>query len=108
MQNNRVKNILKFVGILLLLAGFTFAIIGFSDFFKAFSNKEKPAFIWCMFLGLPLMGLGSGFSVFAFRREICSLSNDTSLDKCPTDAPEIIQENKCTCGEINDSSSHFC
>ena len=108
MQNNRVKNILKCVGIFLLLAGFTCTIIGFVDFFKAFSSNEIPSLIWCMFLGLPLMGLGSGFSMFAFRREIISSASENALDLLSTTLDNAQQNEKCKCGHENEPSALFC
>ena len=110
-QHDCIKTILKVVGVFLLLAGFVFTVIGFVDFFKALSNTEKPKLFWCMFLGLPLMGIGSGFSVFAFRREIATYAKEETLpvtENALSALSNALQGEKCECGQVNEDSAIFC
>ena len=103
MSNNRqytIKTILKFAGIFLLLAGFTATIVGCSDFFQALSTSQAPKLLWCMFIGLPLMGLGSGFSVFAFKKELTSAADETQLHSSTLYCP--------ACGKQYSESDAYC
>ena len=120
MKNNRVKIILKYSGIILLLAGFIFTIVGFVDFFNSVLEKAKPALLWCMFLGLPFMGLGSGFSFFAFKRELITSQETHQQKPCKNEEISINSQNTpssnknqlektCAyCGKILSSTDVYC
>lgn len=120
MKNNRVKTILKYCGIVLLLTGFILTIVGFIDFFNSVLEKAKPALLWCMFLGLPFMGLGSGFSFFAFKRELITSQEIHQQKPCENveisiDSQNIPHSNNnqlektCAyCGKILSSSDVYC
>ena len=72
MNNNhkKVRLIIRIIGVLILLTGITFTIIGAVSFFKSFKNIEAPDHFWCLMLGLPLMGIGSGLTLFGFSGNI--------------------------------------
>ena len=109
--HNRTKNILKIIGIALLLIGFTCMIVGFVDFFNAFTNMERPKLFWCLFIGLPLMGIGSGFSIFAFRREITTYTKQETLpvvEDTVSTLSNAINGQRCACGQMNEATSNFC
>lgn len=109
--HQRRKNILKIIGITLLLVGFTCMVIGFVDFIQALSSLENPKLFWCLFIGLPLMGIGSGFSVFAFRSEIATYAKEESLPVTVDAAFELsnaIHAQKCECGQMNKFEANFC
>lgn len=58
-HNQPIRTLLRFLGVVLLLAGVIFAIIGLVDFFAAFNgNSGPPTKFWCAFVGLPLIGIG--------------------------------------------------
>lgn len=115
----KAKKILKIVGILLLLGGVTLTGIGLVDFFSSMADGERPSLFWCAFLGLPMLGIGLGFTAFAFRREI---SNYVMSETAPVLnnaseqlAPALRNVSKavnngviCSCGEINDENAKFC
>ena len=45
-------------GWLALIPGCLFAAVGFIDFFSAFGGHGSPTKFWCIFVGLPLVGVG--------------------------------------------------
>lgn len=47
------------LGILLVVVGAIFSLIGFVDFFGAFGGNGIPTKFWCLFVGFPLLGIGS-------------------------------------------------
>ena len=109
--HQRRKNILKIIGVALLLVGFTCTVIGLVDFIQALSTSEKPKLFWCLFIGFPLMGIGSGFSVFAFRSEIAAHAKEESSPVAADAVSEpsnAIHTQKCECGQINKTEANFC
>jgi hypothetical protein len=40
------------------------------SFFSAFGTFEPPRLFWCMFVGIPLLGVGLGITKFAFLGSI--------------------------------------
>jgi len=51
-------------GILLVIVGGIFALIGLGSFFSSFGSFEPPRYFWCAFVGLPMVGIG--FSMLKF------------------------------------------
>jgi len=52
------RGLLRAGGILLVAAGLAFALVGALDFFGAFGHGGMPEKFWCLFVGLPLLGIG--------------------------------------------------
>jgi len=66
------RNILRFVGPILLVIGLILLIVGLVDFFRAFGGQSEPRLFWCFFIALPLLWLGfvlssAGFAGFVQR-----------------------------------------
>lgn len=67
-MKNKRKRILKIVGIILLLIGLALTAFGLYSFFSALSAKTSPKYFWCAGLGLPVLGLGFGFTLFSNKK----------------------------------------
>src|SRR5262245_33649233 len=58
-QHAEKRAMLRKVGLMLLVAGALFMLIGFVDFARAMSGYgHEPRLFWCFMLGLPLLWLG--------------------------------------------------
>lgn len=124
-QHEKTKKILKIVGVSLLVVGVIFAAVGFIDFFSAFGSNGMPTKFWCLFIGLPLLGIGGGITLFAYKREISRyvknesvpVANEASEDLSPAvrNIASAVKEGlssddgvRCACGEFNAAGSKFC
>jgi len=65
-QHNEARNALRVVGPSVLIVGILLTVIGLGSFFASFGTFGPPRYFWCVFLGLPLMGLGGAICKFAF------------------------------------------
>lgn len=60
-QNRPVRSGLRTLGFVLLPLGAIFALVGFVDFFGAFGGGGFPTKFWCLFVGMPMVGIGIAF-----------------------------------------------
>lgn len=125
-DHENTKKILKIAGGILLGIGAIFAIIGFIDFFTAIGEGGgMPQKFWCLFLGIPLCGVGGMLLSLGFKREIVRYSknevmpliNEASEEMKPAfqNVADAIRQgtdgkiNVCrTCGTANDAEAKFC
>jgi hypothetical protein len=63
------KPILKLVGFALFIVGLALTVFGVYDYITALIDKLAPKYFWCTGLGLPVLGLGFGFAVFAGKTQ---------------------------------------
>lgn len=64
--HDALRNTLRVVGPVILLAGLVFLFVGVVDFFRAFGGTEPPRLFWCAFLGIPLLGVGGALSSYGY------------------------------------------
>ena len=64
------RQLLRVLGFVLVATGGVFAVVGFVDFFGAFGGRQPPQKFWCLFVGLPLLGLGGALLKFGYVGEI--------------------------------------
>ena len=119
-QHKKNKLILRIVSILVLVAGLTLSIIGFSHF----GDFESDLFMLTM-LGLPCVALGIflllvsfGQSISRFvKNEHTPIINEYSKDVSPAirnyamAVKEGLGDNDgviCSCGNHNDKNNKFC
>ena len=57
---------LRMIGGVMCAIGAVFAIIGFGSFFSAFGGHGSPDKFWCIFVGMPLVGIGSQMLKFGY------------------------------------------
>jgi Double zinc ribbon len=57
-RHDEVRSILRTVGPAMAGIGLLFMVIGVSSFFSSMNSFEPPKYFWCMFVGMPLLGLG--------------------------------------------------
>jgi hypothetical protein len=66
-QHKQTRDFLRVIGPLVLGTGVVFALIGFGSFFSAFGSfSGPPRYFWCAFVGLPLIGVGTFITKFAY------------------------------------------
>lgn len=58
-HQNRVRTILRRGGLSLVAVGLLLTIVGALSFFMAFGGSEFPRFFWCVFVGMPLLFIGT-------------------------------------------------
>lgn len=121
-KHKRTKNILKVLGLLLLVTGIVFIVIGMADFFSSMGNFGQPKKFWCLFIGFPAAAIGGMLTTMGFRREIASYTmrestpvfNEAGKEIQPgvraiANAVKNSDKTICpTCGTENDKDSAFC
>ena len=65
-QGENVKQVLRFVGPVILGIGVILMIVGGVDFFSAFGTGRPPGRFWCFFLAIPALWLGFALSMGGF------------------------------------------
>lgn len=123
-KHEKVKKYLKIIGPILIGVGLIFAIIGFVDFFGSINSWGQPTKFWCLFLGIPLIGVGLMITLIAYQREVsrymknesAPIINETAEDIKPAvktfaSAVKSAKLDGCTCRECgaeNEPDSNFC
>ena len=119
-QHEKVKRILRIVGIVLLVAGAGCSVAGFVDIILSFRRMEMSTLFFLVIIGLPFMGLGLGLLLVSFHRELARYAknetvpviNEASKEITPairavTDA--VKGEKKCPhCGAVSTEDNAFC
>lgn len=75
-QHIGARAILRFVGPAMAVVGTLFMIMGLVDFFSAFGGMHQPDKFWCLFVGMPLLGIGLSISKFAYMGAIARYMAD--------------------------------
>jgi len=57
--HNKVRDLLRVAGPVVLGLGVLFMLIGFVSFVSAFNSTGHPRYFWCMFVGMPLLFFGT-------------------------------------------------
>lgn len=125
-KHEQNKRIFKILGFILLGVGAVFAIVGFADFFSSFNSMHgMPTRFWCLFVGLPCMGVGGMLLGLGYHREMTQyiekekapVVNEAAKDMTPAVKTVVsaVREGLsdddkriCTCGTENTSDSVFC
>jgi len=136
-RHEQTRGLLRKVGILLIVIGGTFLIVGIGSFFAAFGGMEPPRFFWCAFVGMPILFVGGvltsyGFMGSAMRysaQEMAPVGKDTfnymadgTKDSVKTLASAIgeglragsapaqgAERVRChKCNRVNDADAKFC
>jgi len=125
-NHENTKKILKITGGVLLGIGAILAIVGFIDFFTTMGEGGgMPKRFWCLFLGLPLCGVGGALLSVGFRREIMRYGKNEAMPVINEASEELqpvfqnvaeaikqgaeVKNNVCkTCGTANDGEAKFC
>lgn len=55
-----IRGLLRLGGGIALALGLLFMAVGLISFFSSFGTFESPRYFWCMFVGMPLFGIGLG------------------------------------------------
>ena len=65
-RHSNTRQFLRKLGPLLAGAGLLLMVIGVGSFFASFGTFEPPRYLWCCFLGIPLLAVGLGMTQFAY------------------------------------------
>ena len=119
-----IKKRLKVFGFILVALGGVLTIIGFVDFFLSFASFDAPKLFWCLFIGLPVFGIGMMLLLSGYRKEIqryvknetVPIINETSEEVAPavSNIARAVSTglnsntSRCSCGEINEEGNRFC
>ncbi len=115
----KIKRLLRLSGILCLIAGIIFVVLGAISW-----SQDEFTVPWKFFIGLPLIPFGAILIVISFNREISTYFKNESVpvmketyndmhpvvkDIVATAKGENTSSKVCPhCGEKNDSDSNFC
>ena len=64
--HKKTRSFLRVAGVLIVMVGLVFTLVGFASFFMSFGKFEFPRFFWCGFIGLPLLFVGGAMCLFGF------------------------------------------
>lgn len=65
-RQSGTRRLLRWVGLVILGLGGAFTLIGMGSFFASFGSSGPPRYFWCVFLGMPLLFVGSAMTMFGF------------------------------------------
>ena len=65
-NHNEKRAILRLIGPVVLVVGLLFTIVGVGNFFMAFGSHGPPRLFWCVFVGMPLIAIGSALTIAGF------------------------------------------
>ncbi|MGN1062136.1 MAG: hypothetical protein ACI4RO_03320 [Candidatus Scatosoma sp.] len=75
-RHEKFKLTMKIIGLILLIGGIAFIVVGGVDFFKAMSEWRQPEKFWAFFVGFPLFAIGLSMTLIGFHREIARYMKD--------------------------------
>lgn len=75
-RHEKFKLAMKITGLILLIGGIAFIIVGAVDFFTATSQWRQPEKFWAFFVGFPLFAFGLPMTLTGFHREIARYMKD--------------------------------
>ena len=122
-KQNSIKKALKIIGPILAVIGLALTIVGFVNFFTTLGDSSFPKLFFLSFIGLPLLGIGTGITFTAFRQEISKyyvketapILNQAAKDIAPaiqtmTNAVKegLTEKVVCSCGKENDFTDKYC
>lgn len=117
---------LTILGIILLLTGLGFSIVGMSDFFMSMGSFNAPTKFWCNFIGMPLIFAGIVLVVTSNQgkiarftanqtapvaKDVTNYMVDGTRDEVVKTFKEATNKNGkiCPkCGATNDHDASFC
>ena len=111
-EQSTVRGFLRIGGIVLLAIGLILAAGGFISFFGAFGGGGMPTNFWMAFIGLPLIGIGTGMLRAGY---LGPASRYLAGEVTPTIRDRLGalgiggERNVCaSCGSENDAAARFC
>ena len=69
-NQGKVRKILRWGGLTIILIALIFMLVGLIGFFSAFGGTEPPRYLWCLFIALPLLFIGSIMTMFGFMASV--------------------------------------
>lgn len=87
-----MKELARILGPLLIVIGVIFLIIGMVSFFSAFGSFGMPKYFWCAFVGIPMIGIGSFMTKFAYLKPISNYVADETKESIGTVAGTVAKE----------------
>lgn len=69
-KKHRWYGFLRFAGLVFLLAGLAFEVVGIVSFVTALSGEGPARLFWCAFVGMPLLLIGGAMCMVGFTRAL--------------------------------------
>lgn len=88
-EHNATKKKLRIIGIILLVIGAACAITGFLDFSLCFVSTTVPTLFFLIFLGFPMIFIGTVLLIFGFKKEIGTYIKNESVPVINEAADEL-------------------
>ena len=99
--NSIIRTIFRVAALILLPLGVIFSAVGILDFFSAFSGHGFPTRFWCVFVGFPMLGLGTFCFKAGFLRTISGYIAGEAAPVAKDTIEYIAQEMRPTIRAIN-------
>ena len=104
-NHEKQKQVLRIIGIVLLAVGAICAIVGFIDIFSTISRHEMSSKFYLAIIGLPLMGIGGGLTLFSFHREISRYVKDETVPVLNEAGKEIAPAVRAVANAVRDKTA---
>lgn len=65
-KQNKTRSFLRVAGVVTVVLGLIFELIGLASFASAFNHGGLPKLFWCSFVGMPFLFAGSVMCMFGF------------------------------------------
>ena len=75
-NHDSIKNAIRLLGVIALIAGSILTAIGAISFFSSFGSHSPPQYFWCAFIGLPLVSLGMWLLKAGFLGQVAKYASD--------------------------------
>lgn len=72
--HKKKRTSVRVLGVTILLIGLGFMAVGLIDFFSAFGGFGPPKLFWCLFVGMPLMFVGTVLCGYGFMGSVARYS----------------------------------
>lgn len=125
--NPKIKKKLRKFGFTFVSIGGILLLIGFINIFTSFGSFEPPKFVWTLFLGIPMTGIGGMLLSYGYMGEvsrytssqIAPVAKDTinyMVDGTKDSISDLVRSIKndksiinCpSCNQENDNDALFC
>lgn len=123
-RHELTKKKVRTIGLCLLIGGAALSIAGIVNFAVSMAKGQMPYLFAFLFFGFPALGIGLGFTIMGFKKEIARYVKNESVPIINEASEEITpavkavasavksvnsEFRKCpVCGSENENDSNFC
>lgn len=123
-KHELTKKKVRIIGLCLLIGGAVLSIVGIVNFAVSMAKGQMPYLFAFLIFGFPALGIGLGFTIMGFKKEIARYVKNESVPIINEASEEITpavkavasavksvnsESRKCpVCGAENENDSNFC